>query len=78
MDAAAALEAAELRPERADVALYLAVARERAGDPDARAALERAAALCPGLARTPEGLRGRSLGLSDAAWAHLVERAQRR
>lgn len=67
--------AVELRPERADVALYLAVARERAGDPDASAAVERAAALCPGLARTPEGLRARALGLSDAAWRRLEERA---
>ncbi|MBK7876579.1 MAG: fused MFS/spermidine synthase [Planctomycetes bacterium] len=67
--------AAELRPERADVALYLAVARERAGDPDAARAVERAVALCPRLARTPEGLRARSLGLSDAAWCTLTARA---
>jgi spermidine synthase len=77
-DAPAALpdlvRAAELRKERADVHLYLAVALERCGDPTSVRALAAALERCPGIARTREGLRARQLGLSDAAWSRL-ERA---
>ncbi len=60
--------AANARPERGDVRLYLALALERAGDPTAPAELARALEVCPGIARTPAGERCRSLGLSDRAW----------
>jgi spermidine synthase len=54
----ALVRAAELRPERADVHGYLAVALERAGRTDAAAAAwERALRACPGFERTPAGAR---------------------
>ena len=63
------LNAATWRRERGDVHLYAAAAFERLGEePAARAALAKALAICPGIARTAEGRRARELGLSDAAW----------
>ncbi len=46
-----------LRPERADVHWYMAAALDRLGRPEAREAEQRALELCPGIARTPAGLR---------------------
>jgi spermidine synthase len=57
------LVAAELRDERADVHLYLAVALERVGSSAAGAALRTALDLCPNLARTAPGRRAVELGL---------------
>jgi len=65
-----------LRPLRGDVLLYLAVARERLGEPDARAALEGALSLCPRIALTAPGLRARELGLSPASWQRLESNAR--
>jgi spermidine synthase len=70
------VRAAELRRERADVHLYLAVALERTGDSAAAKALAAALERCPGIARTREGRRARQLGLSDAAWSDLQRSAQ--
>ncbi|MBK7644013.1 MAG: hypothetical protein IPJ19_13345 [Planctomycetes bacterium] len=70
------VRAAELRGERADVHLYLAVALERTGNPNAAKALRAARQRCPQIARTREGLRARQLGLSDAGWASLSAPAQ--
>lgn len=79
-DAQAALpdlvRAAELRRERADVHLYLAVALEKLGNPSAAKALQAALDRCPAIARTKEGARARQLGLSDSAWATLERAAQ--
>lgn len=63
--------AARLRPRRGDVHLYLASALERSGDRGAEAEIRAALAACPRIARTPEGRRARSLGLSDASWSRL-------
>jgi len=79
-DAQAALpdlvRAAELRRERADVHLYLAVALEKLGNPSAVKALQAALERCPTIARTKEGARARQLGLSDAAWEKLERSGQ--
>lgn len=57
------LRAAELRPERADAHLFVAVALERMGELEAaRAALRRAREQCPRIALTPPGLQARRLG----------------
>ncbi|MBL8857388.1 MAG: hypothetical protein JNL28_02630 [Planctomycetes bacterium] len=67
------IAAAKLRPERADVHLYAAVALDRAGaEAIALEALKLALELCPGLARTNEARIARQLGLSAA----LEARAQ--
>lgn len=64
-EAAVQLErAATLRPERADVHAYLAVALDRMGDERAASELARARALCPTLERTAVGERLRQLGLT--------------
>jgi len=70
------VRAAELRPERGDVHLYLAVALEKTGNPNAAKALAAALERCPAIARTREGARARQLGLSDAAWGQLERAAQ--
>jgi hypothetical protein len=70
------VRAAELRRERGDVHLYLAVALEQTGNPNAAKALAAALERCPGIARTREGARARQLGLSDAAWGQLERSAQ--
>ena len=58
------LDAAELRPERADVHLYVAAALARDGmAKGARAAAAKALELCPGVARTPQARRAVELGL---------------
>jgi spermidine synthase len=58
------LEAAELRPERADVHLYVAAAMQRLGSARAaRAAYARALELCPRALETSAGLRALKLGL---------------
>lgn len=72
---AALIEAAEARPERADVHLYVAVALERLESPATDKALERALTIAPRLASTNEGRRARSLGLSDARWELCTRRA---
>lgn len=60
-----ALERAhELAPARADTLLYLALARERGGEPDAAETLARALALCPRIALTDAGKRVLALGPS--------------
>ena len=46
------LDAAEARPQRADVHAWVAVALDRAGSGAASAAARKALELCPGLART--------------------------
>jgi len=51
------LDAAEVRPQRADVHAWVAVALDRAGSRAAGAALSKALQLCPGLARTRTGDR---------------------
>jgi len=68
------LSSARERPLRADVHLYAAAALERLGDPAAERELSLALEACPRIARTAEGRRARSLGLSDAAW-HRAEAA---
>ena len=70
------VRAAELRGERADVHLYLALALEKTGSSAAPKALAAALARCPRIALTREGLRARQLGLSDASWAALERTAQ--
>jgi hypothetical protein len=70
------VRAAELRRERGDVHLYLAVALEKTGNPNAAKALAAALLRCPAIARTREGARARQLGLSDAAWGQLERSAQ--
>jgi spermidine synthase len=61
------LTAAQRRPERADVHLYLAVALRRVSMPGGTAASEaarnRALELCPRILETPAGERARQLGL---------------
>jgi len=64
-------EAARLRPRRGDVHLYVAVALERLGDSASQAEIASAVEACPAIARTPEGRRSRTLGLSDSAWSRL-------
>jgi spermidine synthase len=60
------VRAAELRPERADVHLYLAAAWRQRGDVRlAQAALYRALDLCPRAFETPAGLRARAYGLTS-------------
>jgi spermidine synthase len=71
-DARAALadlvRAAELRGERAEVHAYVAAALEVTGrEPAARAAWSKARELCPGLERTPAGIRARALGARGAS-----------
>jgi spermidine synthase len=51
------LDAAEVRPQRADVHAWVAVALDRAGSRAADAAFAKALQLCPGLARTRTGER---------------------
>jgi spermidine synthase len=65
------LSAVRGRPRRGDVHLYLAAALERAGDRAAEAEIDAALAVCPRIARTAEGRRARSLGLSEASWSRL-------
>ncbi len=67
------VRAAELRGERADVHLYLAVALERTGSPAAPKALAAALERCPRLVSTREATRARQLGLSDSAWERMVK-----
>lgn len=58
------LSAAELRPERADVHLYIAAALQRLGSArGAAAALARALKLCPRALETPAGKRAAGFGL---------------
>ncbi len=58
------LSAAELRPERADVHLYVAAALQRLGSArGAAAALARALELCPRALETPAGRRAAGFGL---------------
>jgi hypothetical protein len=58
------LSAAELRPERADVHLYVSAAMQRLHiDRAAQAALARALELCPRALETPAGVRASKLGL---------------
>lgn len=60
------VNAASWRRERGDVHLYAAAALERLGEqPAARAAVAKALAICPGIARTAEGRRALELGLSE-------------
>lgn len=66
-----------LRPERGDVRLYLAVALQRDLDPRAETLLRELAERSPGIARTPEGLRARALGLSEDSWRALAIRGIR-
>lgn len=62
----ALVRAAELRPERGDVHVYLAAARAQLGlDDGARASLAKARELCPRILETPAGLRARQLGLRE-------------
>ena len=63
------LDAAEARPERADVHAWTALALERAGSGAWQAALAKAGELCPGLAatRTAERLRALSPGAAFRA-----------
>lgn len=70
------VRAVELRRERADVHLYLAVALEKTGNLSAGKALAAALERCPAIARTREGARARQLGLSDVGWAALERAAQ--
>jgi len=64
-EAAVQLErAVALRPERADVHAYLAVALDRMGDERAALELAKARELCPTLDRTAVGERLRQLGLT--------------
>ncbi|MCZ6597364.1 MAG: fused MFS/spermidine synthase [Planctomycetota bacterium] len=64
----ALVSAAELRPERADCHLYLAVALQRNGAATAaRAAWAKAHELCPDIMETPQGKRALTLGLDQAA-----------
>ena len=72
-DAAGALgpliTAAELRPERADVHLYLALALHALGSGEAAgAAMKKALEACPRLRETPAGRRASLLGLPEEAW----------
>lgn len=67
------ITAAELRPERADVHLYAAIALERLGSPAAVKALARALQNCPRLALTPEAVAARRWTMSDEMWRTLVE-----
>lgn len=61
--------AAELRPGRADVHLFVALAAGRLGHVDlAQKAGQRARALCPRLLETPQGQRALELGLPAIAW----------
>jgi hypothetical protein len=69
------VRAAELRRERGDVHLYLAVALEKTGSAAAAQALAAAIQRCPAIARTREGMRARQLGLSDSAWSALERSA---
>lgn len=62
------LRSTELRPERADAQLYVAVALHRLGlKPGADAAFARAQALCPRIMETSAGNRALGLGLSVPA-----------
>jgi hypothetical protein len=71
------LSAQERRPERGDVALYVAAALERTGDSDrAKQVLLHALEHCPRIALTSEGARAHGLGLSDADWALARDRAR--
>ncbi len=70
------VRAAELRRERADVHLYLALALEKTGNASSAKAIAAALERCPAIARTREGARARQLGLSDAAWETLERSAQ--
>ena len=64
----ALVSAAELRPERADCHLYLAVALQRNGAATAaRAAWAKAHELCPDIMETKQGKRALALGLDQAA-----------
>ncbi|MFN0008169.1 MAG: spermidine synthase [Planctomycetota bacterium] len=64
------VNAASWRRERGDVHLYAAIAFERLGEQAAaRAAVAKALAICPGIARTSEGRRALELGLSSLAGA---------
>jgi hypothetical protein len=80
-DAAQALDllfsAQEKRPERGDVALYVAAALERTGDSGrARKVIVHALERCPRIALTSEGARAHGLGISDADWALALEHAR--
>jgi len=64
------LDAAELRPERADVHLYVAAALARSGEMrGAQAAAARALELCPRAAETAQGRRAIELGLDASMLA---------
>jgi hypothetical protein len=71
------LAALRARPARGDVHLYVSVALGLLQDPAADRELEVALRICPGIARTPEGRRARTLGLSDAAWSRAEDSAAR-
>ena len=61
--------AAEMRPDRADVHLFVALAAGRLGLVDlAQKAGRRAQDLCPRLLGTPQGQRALALGLPAIAW----------
>ena len=58
------LDAIDLRPERADLYLFLALALERTGDRrNASNAASKALELCPRILETPQGVAAQRLGL---------------
>ena len=64
--------AAELRPERGDVHLYLAAALQAAGvDAAAQRAFEAARERCPRILETPPGERVLALGFEPPRWTKL-------
>lgn len=72
------VRAAELRRERADVHLHVAIALERLGSQAAQKALDEALARCPRLAETAEGESARRLGISADSWERMLESARTR
>jgi len=72
------LDAAEARPERADVHAWTALALERAGSGAWQAALSKAGELCPGLAATRTAERLRALTPSEQFRARLDAHAPSR
>jgi hypothetical protein len=78
--AQAALEplvrAAEKRPERGDVHLYVSIALELVGSAAAEKAFTRALESCPRIALTNEGRRAQRLGLSSERWQRACAAAE--
>jgi predicted protein tyrosine phosphatase len=71
------LDAAEARPERADVHAWTALALERAGSGAWQAALAKAGELCPGIGATRTAERLRALSPSAQFLARLDAHARR-